>query len=120
MSYGSGFQGRTSIAQNIRQQRRNTERQSLQRESDGSLNNRGSNINSEEGSINVIQPPLNAGRGLPNRSDEEFKCSEVVVGPLDSDSPSSGNGHTRQPLGSFIKLGDEEKDPFLNNEEPAK
>ena len=67
----------------------------------------------------MIQPSHNAARGLPNRSDEEFKCSQVVVRSLGTDSPSSGNGSTRQPLGSFIKLGDEEKDPFINDDEPS-
>ena len=100
MSTG-GWQ-RTSISQKIQLQRKQSicngrlSQAFIPRESDESINNRGSCIDSEEGRINDFQPAVNAGRGLHDVKVEEFKTSVVELSHgKNCESPNSGNGSTR-------------------------
>lgn len=100
---------RTSIAVNM--QRRQTVQPTIARQSDSSLNDRGSAIG--EGHVNHINSAINSGKHFSEVGQEEFKTSVEAVGNGQCDSQRSGSGSGRKHMGirSFVNDCDREDGP---------
>lgn len=99
------------------------------RESEGSINDRGSALALEEGSINAIRPAINAGAKCLSavKAEEEFKDSAepVVNAKCDSYRSGSGSGSGRQfsvinGFQSLEQFEDGNQEPFASVVEPMK
>lgn len=117
---------RTSIAKNL--QRRRTEIVEDIRESEGSLNDRGSALDQqhdeEEGNVNQIQSSIKVGgKCFSDVKIEEHKDhskSKSASDMLDSHRSGSGSGRLHNVIGSFVDPADNnEEDPFASDSFPA-